>query len=157
MEAAGLGRPVAFLLHILFGLLGAIQLRALGRGPVAGTLTTTLVALACIAGFTLAVSRRRARPILTLTVTTSFGVSIALSPLLLRALVLLVAHGTYHDVLVALAHAMVSAFLFGAFLMTLVLPRASSPRTGSPPSGIRASPATSYGSGSTLGVGSRRG
>ena len=116
-----LAGTAGFLPHILFGLLGAIQLRALGRGPVAGTLATTLVALACIAGFTLAVRRRRERRILTLTVTTSFGLAIALSPLLLRELVLLLAHGTHHDVLVALAHAMLSAFLFGALLMTLAL------------------------------------
>ena len=45
--------------HMLFGLLGAIQLRAFGRGPVAGTVTTTLVALACIVGFALAVRSRR--------------------------------------------------------------------------------------------------
>ena len=91
-----------FLPHMLFGLLGAIQLRALGRGPVAGTLTTALVALAYIAGFTLAVRGRRTRPVLTLAVTMSFGLTLALSPLLLRALVLLLAHGTYHDVLVVL-------------------------------------------------------
>ena len=110
-----------FLPHMIFGLLGAIQLRAFGHGPVAGALTTALVALVCIAGFTLAVRSRRTRPVLTLTVTVSFGLALVLSPLLLRALVLLLAHGTYHDVLVVLAHAALGAFLFGAFLMTLAL------------------------------------
>lgn len=110
-----------FLPHMIFGLLGAIQLSALGRGPVAGALTTALVALACIAGFTLTVRGRRARRVLTLTVTMSFGLAMALSPLLLRALVLLLARGTYHDFLVVLAHATLGAFLFGAFLMTLAL------------------------------------
>ena len=110
-----------FLPHMIFGVLGAIQIRALGHGPVAGALTTALVALVCIVGFTLAVRSRRARPVSTLAVTMSFGLALALSPLLLRWLVLLLAHGTYHDVLVVLAHAALGAFLFGAFLMTLAL------------------------------------
>ena len=74
-----------FLPHMIFGLLGAIQLRALGRGPVAGTVTTALVALAYIVGFALAVRSRRTRRALTLAVAVSFGLALALSPLLLRA------------------------------------------------------------------------
>jgi hypothetical protein len=110
-----------FLPHMLFGMLGAIQLRALGHGPVAGAMTTALVALTYIVGFALAVRSRRTRRTLTLAVTLSFGLTLALSPLLLRALVVLLAHGTYHDVLVVFVHAVFGAFLFGAFLMTLAL------------------------------------
>ncbi len=66
------GTP-GFLPHMVFGLLGAIQLWALGRGLVRGALTTALVAFIYIVGFTLAARGRRAHPILTLAVTISFG------------------------------------------------------------------------------------
>ena len=111
-----------FLPHMIFGLLGAIQLRALGRGPVAGTVTTALVALACILGFALAVRSRRDAP------GPDAGGRRCRSVWPWRSLrccsarsSLLLAHGTYHDVLVVLVHAALGALLFGAFLMTLAL------------------------------------
>ncbi len=114
-----LAGAAGFLPHMLFGLLAALQLRALGQGPVAGTIATALVALVCVTGFTLAVRGRRARRILTLAVTVSFGLTVALSPLLLRRLIFLLAHGAYHGGLVVVAHAAFGAFLFGVFLMIL--------------------------------------
>ena len=110
-----------FLPHILFGLLAAVQLRALDHGPVRGALTTALVALACVTGFTLAVRGRRARRGLTLVIALSFGLALALAPLLLRQLALFISHGVYHDGLVVAGHAALGSFLFGAFLMTLAL------------------------------------
>lgn len=86
-----------------------------------GALTTALVAFVYIAGFTVAARGRRTHPILTLAVTISFGLAVAVSPLLLRMLVLLLAHGVYHNGLVVLAHAALGAFLFGVFLMVLAL------------------------------------
>jgi len=114
------GTP-GFLPHMLFGLFGAIQLWALGRSSVRGALTTALVAFIYVVGFTLAARGRRARPLLTLAVTMSFGAAVACSPLLLRLLVLLLGHGVYHNGLVVLAHAALGAFLFGVFLMVLAL------------------------------------
>jgi hypothetical protein len=114
------GTP-GFLPHMVFGVLGAIQLWALGRGPVKGALVTALVAFTYIVGFTLAARGRRARPILTLAVTTSFAALIACAPLLLRLIVLLVGHGAYHNGLVVVAQAGIGALLFGVFLMTLAL------------------------------------
>jgi hypothetical protein len=114
------GTP-GFLPHMLFGLFGAIQLWALGRSSVRGALTTALVAFIYVVGFTLAARGRRARPLLTLAVTMSFGAAVACSPLLLRLLVLLLGHGAYHNGLVVLAHAALGAFLFGVFLMVLAL------------------------------------
>lgn len=110
-----------FLPHMLFALLGALQLRALDHGPVAGMVTTTLVALAYIIGFTLAVRGRRARLVTTLAITVSFGLAVALAPLLLQKLILLLTHGVYHDGLVVVVHAAFGAFLFGALMMTLAL------------------------------------
>jgi hypothetical protein len=116
-----LGGTPGFLPHMVFGLFGAIQLWALGRGLARGALLTALVAFIYVVGFTLAARGRRAHPILTVAVTISFGAAVACSPLLLRLLVLLLGHGAYHNGLVLLAHAALSAFLFGVFLMVLAL------------------------------------
>jgi hypothetical protein len=110
-----------FLPHMLFGLLAALQLRALDHGPGAGTLATALVALACVTGLTLAVRGRRARWAMTLGIALSFGLGVAVAPLLLRQLVLLLSRGIYHDGLVILGQAALGALLFGAFLMLLAL------------------------------------
>ena len=48
-----------------------------------------------------------------------FGMTVAISPLLLRTLILRLAHGAYDDGLVVVAHAVFGAFLFGVFLMIL--------------------------------------
>jgi hypothetical protein len=110
-----------FLPHILFGLLAALQLRALDHGPVAGALTTAFVALAWVTGFTVAVRRRHARRATTLVIALSFGLAVSLAPLLLRELALILSHGVYHDGMVVAGHAALGAFLLGAFLMILAL------------------------------------
>jgi hypothetical protein len=88
---------------------------------VAGAVATALLALGCVAGFTLAVRGRRGRWARTLVVTVPFGLAVALGPILLREALARLTPAAAHDGLVALGQAVLGAFLFGAFLAVLVL------------------------------------
>jgi hypothetical protein len=110
-----------FLPHMTFGVLAALQLLALHHGAVAGAVTTALVALACVGGFTLAVRGRRGRWARTLGVTVPFGLAVALAPLLLREALARLAPAASHDGLVALGQAVLGALLFGGLLSALAL------------------------------------
>jgi hypothetical protein len=123
-----LGMPVrlalgtaGFLPHLLFGLLAAIEMGALSRGPVAASLATAVGTLIAIAGLTFAVRVRRQRPAATWAISILFGAILGLAPLGLRLLSASVLPRAVYMVSVVVAQAFLGSFVLGVFLLVLAL------------------------------------
>jgi len=69
-----------FLPHLVFGLLAAIEMGALSRGPAAASLAAAAATLIAIVGLTFAVRVRRQRPAATWALSILFGAILGLAP-----------------------------------------------------------------------------
>lgn len=110
-----------FLPHILFGLLAALEIWALRRGPVAGALVASVVTLVAIFGLSLAVQARLERPRATWAAASVFGLILGLAPLGLHRILPRVVPWLGDLVPVAVGQAFLGSLVLGAFLFTLAL------------------------------------
>jgi hypothetical protein len=107
-----------FLPHIMFGLLAAIELAVLRRGPVPGGLATAVLTLTAIFALSLAVHARLERPAATWAVSGLFGLILGLAPLGLRVIAPRVPWVPDFAVVVV-GHAFFGSLVLGVFLLTL--------------------------------------
>jgi hypothetical protein len=110
-----------FLPHAAFALLAAIEMSALGRGPVSTALVVTASTLIAIVGLTFSVRARFQRPAATWSISILFGLILGLAPLGLRLLLASVLPRIAYMAPVVLAHAFLGSFVLGVFLLVLML------------------------------------
>jgi len=110
-----------FLPHLVFGLLAAIEMSVLSRGPAAASLAAAASTLIAIVGLTFAVRVRRQRPAATWAISILFGAILGLAPLGLRLLSAIVLPRAVYMVSVVVAQAFLGSFVLGVFLLVLAL------------------------------------
>jgi hypothetical protein len=109
-----------FLPHVVFGLIAAIEVTVVNRGPIPGALVVALSTVLTTVALTVAVRARFERPVMTWAVCIVFGLILGLAPLGLRTMlsVVLPQSGV---ISAALAHASLGSFVLGLFLLVLAL------------------------------------
>jgi hypothetical protein len=110
-----------FLPHGVFALLAAIEIYALRHGSIVGSLTATFIALFAAIAATFAVRARLERPAATWAISSLFGLTIGLTPLVLRFVLSITLPWLGYFWVVVLASAVLGSLALGAFLLVLML------------------------------------
>jgi hypothetical protein len=115
------GGTAGFLPHLVFALIAAIEIGALRKGPIPGTITAVLFTLIATVSLSFAVRARLERPAATWTISALFGLILGLGPIGLHFILSRTWPWLGDFWIVVLAFGFLGSLVLGLFLLVLML------------------------------------